>query len=86
MVPEPAVTAIESLWRGFRALPPETLGDILLLANDLAAVPSPLHQRPGATTLQSATTIDFAVGEGTLNSVLQESTEEMKSLMAALLL
>ncbi len=84
-VPVPVMGAIEALWNGMRALPPETLGDTLLLANDLAPFPSPLHARPGATTLDSAATIDFTVGEGTLAQVLAESAEEVKSLTAALL-
>jgi HD-like signal output (HDOD) protein len=84
-VPAPVMAAIEALWIGIRALPPETLGDTLLLANDLSPVPSPLHQRPGATSMQSASTIDFVIGEGTLNSILEESAEEVKTLTAALL-
>jgi HD-like signal output (HDOD) protein len=72
-VPAPVMQAIEGLWAGMRALPPETLGDTLLLANDLSPVPSPLHQRPGATSMQGASTIDFVIGEGTLNSILEES-------------
>jgi hypothetical protein len=84
-VPVPVMGAIEALWNGMRALPPETLGDTLLLANDLAPFPSPLHERPGATTLDSAATIDFTVGEGTLAQVLAESADEVKSLTAALL-
>lgn len=84
-VPVPVMGAIEALWNGMRALPPETLGDTLLLANDLAPFPSPLHERPGATTLDSAATIDFTIGEGTLAQVLDESADEVKSLTAALL-
>jgi hypothetical protein len=84
--PAAVVQAVEELWRGMRALPPETLGDTLLLANDLAPVPSPLHQRPGATTLQAARTIDFVVGDGSLNSILAESAEEVQSLLAVLTL
>jgi hypothetical protein len=84
-VPVPVMGAIEALWNGMRALPPETLGDTLLLANDLAPFPSPLHARPGATTLDSAATIDFTVGEGTLAQVLAESADEVKSLTSALL-
>lgn len=84
-VPVPVMGAIEALWNGMRALPPETLGDTLLLAKDLAPFPSPLHQRAGATTPHSAATIDFTTGEGTLAQVLAESAEEVKSLTAALL-
>lgn len=85
-VPDGVVKAIESMWIGLRALPPETLGDTLLLANDLSPVHSPLHQRPGATTLQGARTIDFVVGEGTLHAIMTESAQEVQSLYAVLML
>ena len=84
-VPAAVMQAIEGLWAGMRALPPETLGDTLLLANDLSPVASPLHERPGATSMQSASTIDFVIGEGTLASILEESAEEVRTLTAALL-
>jgi len=84
-VPAPVMGAIEAMWNGMRALPPETLGDTLLLANDLSPVPSPLLERPGATTLQAAATIDFAVGDGTLARIMEESAHEVQSLTSALL-
>jgi HD-like signal output (HDOD) protein len=84
-VPAPVTGAIEALWNGIRALPPETLGDTLLLAHDLAPVPSPLPERAGAATEQAASTIDFATGDGTLARVLAESADEVRSLAAALL-
>jgi HD-like signal output (HDOD) protein len=83
-VPAPVFDAIEAMWNGMRALPPETLGDTLMLANDLAPLDSPLHVRAGATTRQSAATIDFVTGEGTLAAILKESADEVKSLTAAL--
>jgi hypothetical protein len=84
-VPAPVMGAIEALWNGMRALPPETLGDTLLLANDLSPVASPLLERhPGVAGLQVGATIDFAVGEGTLSAILQESADEVDSLKAAL--
>jgi hypothetical protein len=77
--------AIEALWNGMRALPPETLGDTLLLANDLAPIGSPLLERdPGVSGMQVGATIDFAVGDGTLSSILEESEDEVRSLTAAL--
>jgi HD-like signal output (HDOD) protein len=84
-VPAPVMQAIEATWEGMRALPPETLGDTLMLANDLAPIGSPLLQRPGATSRNAASTIDFEVGEGTLASILEESAEEVRTLTAALL-
>ena len=83
-VPAAVMEAIEAMWVGMRALPPETLGDTLLLANDLAPVASPLHERPGATSHQAAATIDFVIGDGTLNSILEESADEVRTLTAAL--
>lgn len=84
-VPGPVMDAIEAMWNGIRALPPETLGDTLLLANDLSPLPSPLFAPPGATTHAGAATIDFVIGEGTLKSVLEEAGEEVKSLRSALM-
>lgn len=84
-VPAPVMEAIEAMWAGMRALPPETLGDTLLLANDLAPLASPLHERPGATSRQAAATIDFVTGDGTLAGILQESSDEVRTLTAALM-
>jgi HD-like signal output (HDOD) protein len=83
-VPTPVLQAIEAMWEGMRALPPETLGDTLMLANDLAPHDSPLHVQAGATTRQSAATVDFVVGEGTLATILADAKEEVDSLTAAL--
>ncbi|WP_426189955.1 HDOD domain-containing protein [Massilia sp. DWR3-1-1] len=83
-VPAPVMEAIEAMWIGLRALPPETLGDTLMLANDLSPLPSPLLVRAGATTAQSAATVDFVVGEGSLAEILQEAKDEVASLTAAL--
>jgi hypothetical protein len=84
-VPAPVMGAIEALWNGMRALPPETLGDTLLLANDLAPIASPLLERnPGVPGMQVGATIDFAVGAGTLATVLRESEDEVRGLTAAL--
>lgn len=86
VVPEAVRESVEAMWVGLRALPPETLGDTLLLANDLAPVASPMHQRPGATTAAAARTIDFSVGDGTLDAILRESAGEVQSLFAVLML
>lgn len=83
-VPGPVMDAIEAMWNGMRALPPETLGDTLMLAKDLAPIPSPLLERPGIGPAQASATIDFAVGDGTLALILQESEAEVRSLVTAL--
>lgn len=84
-LPQAVLDAVEELWYGMRAMPPETLGDTLMLANDLAKTHSPLD--PGVDDRSDAfqSEIDFVVGNGTLNEILLESAEEVKSLAAALL-
>lgn len=84
-VPEQVVEAIETLWGGARVRPPQTLGDTLLLANDLAPIASPLHRRGAAAIDPAAEPIDFEVGSETLAGILEESDHEIKSLTAALL-
>ena len=83
--PAAVLRAVQDMWVGMRALPPETLGDTLLLANDLAPVASPLHTRPGATTPQAARSIDFTCGDGTLQEVMAESAGEVRSLLDVLM-
>lgn len=83
-VPEAVVAAIETMWGGLCALPPDTLGDTLLLANELSPVPSPLYQRPNVIQQQGARTIDFVLGEGSLHAIMLESAEEVRSLYAVL--
>lgn len=83
-VPAPVMQALEALWSSIHALPPETLGDTLLLANDLAPIVSPLHQKEGSTR-QAQADIDFVIGDTTLSAILAESSEEIASLTAALL-
>ncbi|AZP14385.1 HDOD domain-containing protein [Undibacterium parvum] len=84
-LPQPVVDAVEALWYGLRAMPPESLGDTLLLANELAKTPSPLDTRTDTESNRYTSEIDFVVGEGTLHSILEESGEEFKTLAAALM-
>ena len=85
MVPKRIVAAVEAVWAGIRVMPPETLGDTLLLANDLAATPSPLDVRSTATIRQDASEIDFAVGADTMRQIMEESDNDVKALTASLL-
>jgi HD-like signal output (HDOD) protein len=84
-LPPTVVEALEALWFGLRAMPPETLGDTILLANELARTKSPFDYNSYAEAEQFASEIDFVVGDGTLNSILEESDEEVSSLTSALL-
>jgi hypothetical protein len=90
-IPEVAMDALEGYWQGFLAMPPRTLGDTLLLAEDLAPVASPFHQAKTPTTTAgdtagsgAAASIEVILGADTLSSILQESAEEVVSLATAL--
>lgn len=84
-VPEPVAAAIADLWQGYLAIPPASLGDTLLLAEELAPVASPLYWAPETTDAEAgAPQIEMAVDEATLSSILAESDGEVRSLIAAL--
>jgi HD-like signal output (HDOD) protein len=84
-IPDPVMTAIESLWHGIRVLPPETLGDILLLAKELSPVPSPFQKSAQQGGLVHEAIVDEFIGDVSLHELLDESGEEIRSLTSALL-
>ena len=83
-VPEPVVAAIEALWQGYLAMPPTTLGDTLLLADQLAPVKSPLRQLLQKNHDGKAAAIDMILEQETLVGILTESAKEVESLTEAL--
>jgi len=85
-VPLPVLEAIEEYWHGHLETPPRTLGDTLLLCEELAQVPSPLHGFGGKNSEDGMRAkIDQAIGWDTLTSILTESAVEVESLAAALM-
>lgn len=85
MVPKRVISAIETLWYGVRTTPPETLGDTLLLANELASVASPLDPREPDKLQALIEEIDFPVETCTLKGILKDSAGDLSSLTNALL-
>ncbi len=83
-VPEPVVAAIEALWQGYLAMPPTTLGDTLLLADQLAPVKSPLRQLLQKNREGKTAAIDMILEQETLVGILTESAKEVESLTEAL--
>ena len=85
-VPDDVAEAIGTLWQGYLAIPPVSLGDTLLLAEELAPVASPLYWEPEKTAAADAGVphLEMAVDEATLTSILAESAEEVQSLLRAL--
>ena len=83
-VPANVMTAVECLWAGFLALPPVSLGDTLLLADQLAPVESPIDALAGMSRQGMEAEIEILIDEDTLTEILAESAEEVASLSAAL--
>ncbi len=76
--------ALGAYWEGFLAMPPTSLADTLLLAEALAPVHSPLSDEDSNTSDDTAAQIEMLIGSETLNQILQESEEEIGSLIQAL--
>lgn len=85
-IPKLVATAVESVFVDVSRKPPVTTGDVLSLANALAAVPSPLTASAGTSSAIAVADLDFAVGDKSLAGMLDASAEEIKALTAALLL
>lgn len=85
-VPEAAVGAVESLWHGVRVLPPESLGDVLLLAKELSPIPSPFRKNPTSVGRGADMIVSEYIGDDALREVLDDSAEEIRSLTSALLI
>lgn len=82
-VPETIAAAIGDLWAGYLAHPPASLGDTLLLAEQLAPVPSPLYWAPDQS-VAGAPHIEMLFDAETLTGILGESAAEVRSLIDAL--
>jgi HD-like signal output (HDOD) protein len=84
-IPDPVADAVSNLRNSFMNMPPDTLLDTLLLANQFSPVPSPLGGLPSPMPAHSDSVLDFVVDEESLANILKESAEEVKSMSAALL-
>ena len=83
-VPPSVLTAVDEFWAGYLELPPVTLGDTLLLAAGLSPKPRPLDHQVIATDSSFRASINLTLGQQTLESILAESADEVKSLVDAL--
>lgn len=84
-LPESVVEAISNMRNGFLGMPPCTLLDTLLLANQFAPVRSPLAMREQVQAPHEDTALDFVLDQATLDSIIAESAEEFQRMSAALL-
>ncbi|MEZ5456780.1 MAG: HDOD domain-containing protein [Lysobacteraceae bacterium] len=83
-VPAAIVAGIADYWRGMLSIPAESLGDTLLLADYLSPVASPLRYADAASPEEDAIHIDMIAGEALLSEILEESADEVNSLMQSL--
>jgi HD-like signal output (HDOD) protein len=83
-VPEPVRAAIATVWEGYLAIPPATLGDTVLLAKRTAPVGSPLFEPRGLDEGAFAAAIELQIEDGTLTEILEASADEIDSLSDAL--
>lgn len=84
-VPQEVAEAIAGLRAGMMAMPPASLLDTLLLANQYALVPSPLDSRNANRPRDVETMTDLVFDEGTLASIQIEAEEAYRTMSAALL-
>ncbi|HEU4376181.1 MAG TPA: HDOD domain-containing protein [Telluria sp.] len=84
-IPESVVDAISNMRNGLLGMPPSTLLDTLLLANQFAPVPSSLATRVLVQMPHEDTALDFVLDRATLDSIIDESAEEFQRMNAALL-
>jgi len=83
-VPALISEAIEVHWSGYLASPTRSLGDTLLLANQLAPVESPLAARAGTSRKGMDVELEMLIDDATLSRILADSAAEVASLSAAL--
>jgi len=84
-VPQPVTEAMESLWHGVRVLPPQSIGDVLLLAKELAPVPSPLQRITAEAGIGGENPVEEYIDDTSLRTLLDDAQEQIDSLTTALL-
>jgi len=82
-VPAPVVEAVETIWGGHLTLPPATLGDTLLLADQLVAARSPLDPLREEDGHERAI-LDLVFNDVLLSNMLKEAAGDVESLAAIL--
>jgi len=83
-VPAHILDAMETLWSGFLAMPPASLGDTLLLADELSPIESPIDALAGMSRKGMNVELELLIDDETLSQILAESAEEVASLSTAL--
>jgi HD-like signal output (HDOD) protein len=83
-VPASVVEAVETLWLGYLTLPPSTLGDTLLLADQLVAVRSPFDLLQEDDVPHARAIVDLAFNDVLMSDMLKEAAADVEALAAIL--
>ncbi len=83
-IPTPIIEAVQTTWHAHLALPPQTLGDTLMLADTLTAVRSPFEGTFFMGPPADRELIDVFVGKEELDATIEESKDTIRSLIGAL--
>ncbi|MER2514306.1 MAG: HDOD domain-containing protein [Nitrosomonas ureae] len=83
-VPDPVLENIIYLWQGYLTFPPNSLGDTLLIANQLAPVKSPFALLSDQGYRDAPANINLLIDDTTLSEILKDSEDEIRLLTEAL--
>lgn len=83
-IPANILDGLEKMWDGYMIMPPQNLGDTLLLADRLSPVESPFNTLAGASSTESPADIELLIGDKLLSEIMADSAEEVLSLSRAL--
>lgn len=84
-IPEPVSNAIQNLRDGFLQIPPETLLDTLLLANQLSPIPSPMQPPQRELPPHADSVVDLFIDEEMMARIVAEAERDAAAMNAALL-
>ncbi|GAB3459295.1 hypothetical protein GCM10027321_16630 [Massilia terrae] len=79
-VPEPVAEAIVQVRGAWLNMPPDSLTDTLLLANQYSPVPSPLGTPMPPPPAHADSALDFVLDEETLREIQEEAAEVYQSM------
>lgn len=82
-VPDELAEAMETLWRGYVMAPPETLGDVLQLANLMAQTQSPFEEFSREPS-QCGIDLDEVLERGEAAQVVRQAYDEVRAVQQAL--
>ncbi|VWX63003.1 Histidine kinase [Burkholderiales bacterium 8X] len=80
-VPDEVSQAIEGQWRGYLKLPPETLGDTLMVANLMATTPNPFD--PPGLAGSGNLDLEEVLNQSEVTAVIREAYDQVRAIQQA---